>query len=281
MRLSFRFVLLGFLLVLSGCYSRSESWKVGPIPGGESFLVLSPMEHRRDSITERHHQEHLARLADGSALIVKYPDSVLRKFVQEEKNEHRPLRDNRARFRNRSERNGKPDPEGMFRDTAMWETECSCVLTENGIARLQAGMWVFGGFQMELELDRSGGIRSRFWEDQHERPVFKRTLADSSLDDDVLVANSVQELLLAKPPRFSPGESVRGRLEFRTAPYFRSSEFQSSFSKEGGYSDATMDIVRTAGTMDFLCQVKACAPADSATRWNRANNPKWSNDPCR
>lgn len=281
MSLSSRFALLCLLLVLSGCYSRSESWKVGPIPGGESFLALSPMEHRRDSMTERHHQEHLARLADGSALIVKYPDSVLRKLVQEEKDEHRSLRDNRARFRSRSERNGKPDPEGMFRDTSVVEASCECNLTENGILRIQAAQWLFGGFSLEMELDRSGQLQSRFWEDQHKRSVFKKSLADSLLHDNVLVDDVEQELVLSKAPRFSSGESVRGRLEFRTAPYFRSSEFQSSFSKEGDYSDAKMDTVRTAGTMDFVCQVKACAPADSATRWNRANNPKWSNDPCR
>jgi hypothetical protein len=42
-----------------------------------------------------------------------------------------------------------------------------------------------------------------------------------------------------------------------------------------------MDTIRTAGTMDFICQLKACPPADSATRWNRTNDRKWSDDPCR
>lgn len=281
MRLSSRVVLLGLSLVLSGCYSRNESWKVGPIPGEGGFLVLTPRERERDSLGEARYQREVANIASGKGFLVKYPDSVLREILQRTKEEYRPLRENRARFRNRSERNGKPDPEGMFRDTTTWETECSCVLTENGVTRMQAGMWVFGGFQLELELDRSGGVGSRFWEDQHKRLVFKRSLADTSLDDDVLVENVGKDLLLARAPRFSPGESVRGRLEFRTSPYFRSSEFQSSFSKEGDYSDARMDTVRTAGTVDFVCQLKACAPADSATRWNRANNPKWSNDPCR
>lgn len=272
--------ILCIVSLASICLSKTDTWKVGAIPGGEAFLVLTPMEHRLDSILEESHRWSLERIANGSAYRGKYPDSVLRRFLQREKDEYRSPRDNRARFRIRSERNGKPDPEGMFRDTALPPMLCSCVLTENGVARLQAGMWVFDGFKLQLELDSSERIRSWFWEDQHKRAPFKRSLADTSLRDDVLVENVGQELQLAKPLRFVPGQMVVGRLAFRATPYFRSSEFR-SWVKEGGYSDAIMDTIRTAGTMDFICQLKACPPADSATRWSRTNERKWSDDPCR
>jgi hypothetical protein len=274
--------LLCISALASSCLSKTDTWEVGAIPDQASFLALTPREHRRDSLMESHFRKRLASIADGKGFIVKYPDSLLRHFIQKEKENYQPHRDNRARFRNRSIRNGKPDPEGMFREPFVWETECSCYLTENGIIRVQAGQWVFGGFSLELELGKSGYLGGKFWEDQHERLVFKQALKDSALRDDVLVDNVEQRLVLSKAPSFSRGERVLGRMTFKTVPYFRSSEFQASFSKEGGdYSAAKMDTVRSAGTMDFVCQLKACAPADSLTRWNRANNPKWSNDPCR
>lgn len=197
-------------------------------------------------------------MKDGSAFVEGVSEKNKQEAIEYEMTVKQPYRDNRSRYFLKKMVNGKQDKE-FLTDADTLTTECTCYLSNDTI-KVNMGIWVFGGLGANiLIMDKK--YSSAFWEDVHKQKIFKTTLNQKELSDNVFVENASQQLILKASPQFSVGENIEGYLKFKTSDYFVSADYEPGFGADS-YSDAEMYPVYVQGDIYFKCRLRKKTWAD-------------------
>ena len=229
-----------------------QEFKVGAIPNPERFNQMTRREIRLDSLKQKHQQEQLKRMEDGSAFIDGVPEETKQQMIEYEKIRGQRYKDNRSRYFMDEYVNGKKDNEA-FEGIDTLTTECSCYLSGDTI-KVKMGIWVFGGFQFFINIYKNS-FNSSYWVDNHEQLIYKTYLTDKSLTDNISVENAEQELILRKNPEYKLGEQLPGFLRFKTKDYYRTRDYDRLTAKDT-YDADKMNTIHMAGSLYFTCTIR-------------------------
>jgi hypothetical protein len=228
--------------------------QTGKIDNLTTFKRLTKYEIRMDSLMEKHNKTSLKMMLDGKAFIKGTSKGLVDSAIQEQKilNTIR-YKDNRSRYQFYHYKNGQLlDKTKNESDLDSVGTECSCIL-ENDTLKVRMSIWVFGGFAFPINLV-GNKFTSKYWLDEHKRKIFKLNENDS-LSDDILIPMTEQKLILDTFPAYKLGQQLTGYFTFKSANYFRASDFE-DWSAKDEYSDKNMDTMQTKGVVLFTCKVR-------------------------
>ncbi len=236
----------------AGLKAEDTACLVGAIPQPERFEKLTVYELRRDSLTEKHNHEKIARMRDGTAFKKGVPKKEQQQMLAHELATQQTYRDNRSRYFIKRFINDKEDKE-FLADTDTLTTECTCYLSNDTI-KIKMGLWVFGGLGLNVLIHKNN-FKSAYWEDEHEQNIYKTMLSQTELSDNIFVENERAQLILQNQPIFTAGEMISGYLRFKTKEYFISADYHQGFAADS-YSDAKMNSAYTQGEVYFKCRLR-------------------------
>ncbi len=246
---------IAMMALCTGCSGQpvyNVHYQTGAIPGIAGFAKLTAREIRLDTIMERHYQESLASMQDGSAFLKEVPEAERKTAIELQQARYQRYKDNRSRYNFQLMVNDKPDKDDL-KDTDTLTTPCDCYLSGDTI-RIKMGVWVFGGFAFSINLVKDR-FSAAYWIDEHKQAIYKTQLTDKQLTDNITIANEAQSLVLDRQPLFSAGENLVGYLLFRTKHYYRTAEFAYGTAKDS-YADQQMDTLYLRGSLHFKCHVR-------------------------
>lgn len=255
LRIRHIFLTLTFALVLTSCNGQDKynsEYSVDTIPTIAKFEKMTEREFYIDTLTDRHNKEKLQRMIDGSAFREGVPEEDKQRIIEYQKTISQRYKDNRSRYYLELTVNDKKDKD-HFEGVDTLTSECGCYLSGDTI-HIKMGMWVFGGFAFEIDLNKDK-FKSSYWEDTHKQLIYKTQLTDTALVDNVYVENEEQSLILENKPNFSVGENILGYLTFKTKNYYRASDYESGLGKDV-YNDKNMDRLNMKGSLYFKCKVR-------------------------
>lgn len=248
-----RFFCVAVVLLLTIARSvAQEKYSIKAIPNSNMFDVMTPREVRIDTLKENHYKESLERMLDGTAFREGVTQAQKQESIAYHKAKYQRYKNNRSRYFMNLYVNNHKD-EDFLNDVDTVTTECNCYLSGDTI-KVKMGLWVFGGFMFGINLSKNE-FESSYLEDTHKQLIYKTSLRDSILVDNVMVTNEEQALLLEHEPSFKVGEDIMGYLSFKTKTYYRLKEYQSMII-ENATEDNEMDSLHMAGTLYFKCKVK-------------------------
>lgn len=226
-----------------------SKYKVGKIPDLAFFKKMTSAEVRLDSLKDTYNLEKLEMMKNGKAFIASVPNEFIKKQLELQKSKvNHHYKDNRSRYIFAFYKNNEIENYTLPKDTLT--TECNCFL-DNDTIKVKMGMWVFGGFGFDINLQKDG-FSATYWEDTHKQKFYKKSLKDSVLTDNVLLTFKEQFLILDTKPNFILGEKILAGLKFKTINYYRSADYEKGMTCDT-CSDSKMDTMFLDGILYFKC----------------------------
>ena len=241
-------------IVFTNCKAQDGStatYSVKAIPDIARFEKMTEREIRIDTMMDRHNRESLQQMVDGTAFKEGVSEADKQQAIEHQKIISQRYKDNRSRYFLDLYINDKKDAIHLAGDTLT--SDCNCYLNGDTI-KIKMGIWAFGGFAFSIHLTQND-FTSKYWEDTHERPIYKAALSDSVLVDNVLVENGEQALILDTKPTFKINQNITGYLTFKTKNYYRTSDHESGMAKDF-YNAKSMDKLNMAGSLYFKCTIR-------------------------
>ncbi len=227
--------------ILVGCKTgnktikESKTYIVDEIENRESFFEFSEIEKDR---LKTNNESYKPANDKGT------PDSI-----EVKRREH--FRNNNSKWDIKTIVNGKIR-DSTFHDGQYARVNCDCVLDKNQI-QINLGVRVFSKILVKI-IVKNKKYNVKYIEGLHKKMVYKYSLKDSLLEDEVELDVVKSRFTLINQPKFEIHETLQGMIEFETPKYY----IDSKFNEYGIYGepDPKMDSIITKGKIYITCELR-------------------------